>query len=136
MGLVDKLQELLDEHQLTQKEAAQRLNISPNTLNGYVRGNREPDLNMLTKIADLFEVSADYLLDHHPSHSFCTADYDYYIRLLLKEARVMSDDQLKLLIRQARLINDYQIIRKGGTEPEGTDSPEEFTAKKEKKVCF
>ena len=88
MGLVDKLQELLDEHQLTQKEAAQRLNISPNTLNGYVRGNREPDLNMLTKIADLFEVSADYLLDHHPSHSFCTADYDYYIRLLLKEARV------------------------------------------------
>ena len=46
----------------------------------------------------------------------------------------MSDDQLKLLIRQARLINDYQIIRKGGTEPEGTDSPEEFTAKKEKKV--
>lgn len=42
MGLVDKLQELLDEHQLTQKEAAQRLNISPNTLNGYVRGNREP----------------------------------------------------------------------------------------------
>lgn len=33
MGLVDKLQELLDEHQLTQKEAAQRLNISPNTLN-------------------------------------------------------------------------------------------------------
>lgn len=134
MGLVEKLQELLDEHQLTQKEAAQQLNISPNTLNGYVRGNRQPDLYMLIKIADLFEVSADYLLDHHPSPSLCTAEYDYYIRLLLKEARIMSDDQLKLLIRQARLINDYQIIRKGGTEPEGTDSPEEFTAKKEKKV--
>lgn len=46
----------------TQGHMATLLGISNGTLSGYERNYREPDLDTLTKIAELLEVSSDYLL--------------------------------------------------------------------------
>ena len=47
---------------LSQKDFAAIVNIAPNTLSQYETGKREPDLKTLSKLADYFGVSVDYLL--------------------------------------------------------------------------
>ena len=45
-----------------QKELAQYLNISDNTVSYFVNGSRTPNTEQIIKIADFLNVSADYLL--------------------------------------------------------------------------
>jgi len=46
----------------SQIEAAKLLGISNGTLSGYERNYRDPDTDILKKMAELYEVSIDYLL--------------------------------------------------------------------------
>ena len=57
-----RLKQLRLEAGWTQKELAERLRIGRPTVAGYEVGKREPDSQMLGKMADLFGVSIDYLL--------------------------------------------------------------------------
>lgn len=52
---------------ITQASLAKKLGISPSTVGMYEQGRREPDSTMLIKIADLFDVSVDYLIDFKKS---------------------------------------------------------------------
>ena len=56
------LKELRDRNKISQKDLASRLGVAQNTLSNWENGNRHPDPEMLTKIADYFDVSLDYLL--------------------------------------------------------------------------
>jgi transcriptional regulator with XRE-family HTH domain len=47
---------------LTQIEVGQRIGINNKTLSGYERGVSEPDLQTLVQIANLYQVSIDWLL--------------------------------------------------------------------------
>lgn len=47
---------------LKQKEFAEKLNIPPNTYNGYETGKRTPSLDILKEIAEHLNISIDYLL--------------------------------------------------------------------------
>lgn len=47
---------------LTQAEIAEKLGISRSTIGMYETGAREPDFEVLEKIADFFNVDTDYLL--------------------------------------------------------------------------
>lgn len=60
---------LLENSGMSQRELASRLHIAPTTLNGYIKSGHEPDYKTLIKIADIFNVSTDILLDHVPSSS-------------------------------------------------------------------
>lgn len=53
---------LRTERKLTQKQAADELNISQALLSHYERGARECGLDFLIKVADFYGVSCDYLL--------------------------------------------------------------------------
>ncbi|MEK4563737.1 helix-turn-helix domain-containing protein [Alkalihalobacillus sp. FSL R5-0424] len=48
---------------LKQNEAASKINISGNVLSTYERDIRDPDTQTLKKLAELYNVSADFLLD-------------------------------------------------------------------------
>lgn len=56
------LKQLRNEKRYTQKQIAEDLKISPTGYAGYEQGIREPDIDMLIKISDYFEVSLDYLV--------------------------------------------------------------------------
>ena len=47
---------------MSQAELAQRLKISPSTVGMYEQGRREPALNLLVQMAEVFGVTTDYLL--------------------------------------------------------------------------
>jgi transcriptional regulator with XRE-family HTH domain len=46
----------------SQTFVCQKLGISNSTLSGYERGYREPDADMISTFAEIYHVSADYLL--------------------------------------------------------------------------
>lgn len=60
--LKDRLKELRQEKRLIQDELAKKLNISRNTITRYENGTRQPNINTVKKIAELFDISTDYLL--------------------------------------------------------------------------
>lgn len=56
------LAELRKEKGYLQKEVAAYLNVTVATISNYEKGVHTPDLNTLTKLADFYDVSTDYLL--------------------------------------------------------------------------
>ena len=61
-NLKDNLKELRKEHKYSQYEMAKILNISQSDYNHYEKGRREPNIDMLIKIATLFDISLDELI--------------------------------------------------------------------------
>lgn len=60
----NKFRELRRKYNLNQFDVANKLNISPSAIGMYEQGRRQPDNEMIKKIANLFDVSTDYLLDN------------------------------------------------------------------------
>lgn len=61
-NLYKRIKILRKEKNLKQGEAAEVLGLSISTYCRYERGEREPDAAVLWRIADLYEVSVDYLI--------------------------------------------------------------------------
>ena len=59
-----KLKELRENAKKNQLEIANFLNITQGTYGKYERGDLKIDLTSLTKLADYYGVSLDYLCDH------------------------------------------------------------------------
>ncbi len=60
--LATRLKSLRKEKNITQKKLSDEINVSASTIGLYEQGRRTPDNETLTKIADYFEVTTDYLL--------------------------------------------------------------------------
>lgn len=57
-----KLKQARKQNFITQDEVAKELNIKRYNLSNYETGKREPDLETLAKLANLYGVTADWLL--------------------------------------------------------------------------
>ena len=57
-----KLRQLREEQGLTQKDIATRLGVYPSAVTRWESGEKRPELPNLVKLADLYDVSLDYLL--------------------------------------------------------------------------
>lgn len=62
MNFGDILFQLRAERGIYQKQLAEYLSVSIGTISNYENGVHSPDLNTLCRIAEYFNVSADYLL--------------------------------------------------------------------------
>ncbi len=65
-----KIKKLRNKKGLLQKELADKLNLSQQTISLYESEKREPDYATLKKIADFFDVSTDYLLGRASAKEF------------------------------------------------------------------
>lgn len=57
----ERLKELRQKKGLTQQEIADLLHVNRVTYTNWEKGNREPNFETIIKIADLLEVSLDWL---------------------------------------------------------------------------
>lgn len=64
--LGNKIKQLRLDKKLTQAELGKIIGISASTIGMYEQNRRDPDTTTLSKIAEFFNVSADYLLDIAP----------------------------------------------------------------------
>ena len=85
------LKELRNRDGITQADLSAMLNVSPSTVGMWEQGRREPDFHYLTRIADIFNVSTDYLL-----------------------GRSVANYQDKLSIEQIRLLEGYESLGMDG----------------------
>lgn len=60
--ICDILKNLREEKGLSRQQVADMLGISKRTIESYEYGNREPNIEMICKLADFYEVSIDCLL--------------------------------------------------------------------------
>lgn len=58
----DRLKTLREEFEMTQEELGKKLNVTRQSIYTYEKGENEPTMDTLVKIADMFDVSVDYLL--------------------------------------------------------------------------
>ncbi len=59
-----KLKEIRKSKHYTQQEIAEKLNCDVTTYARYENGDRNPPLEILIKLSEIFEVSLDYLVGH------------------------------------------------------------------------
>lgn len=97
MSLGNNLRRLLEENGMTQKDLARHMNIAPSTMGCYVQNTREPDYETLKRIANYFDVSIDFLLDHHTSDLHSDEESD-----LLRLYRSLTPEQQELYLEQGR----------------------------------
>ena len=57
-----RLQEQRKKSKLSQKQVAERIQVSPSVISNYESGERSPSLESLIALANLYHCSTDYLL--------------------------------------------------------------------------
>jgi len=62
MSFAERLQELREDRGISRKDLAAKLNITVSALGMYEQGRREPNLEMLVRLADCFDVTLDFLV--------------------------------------------------------------------------
>ncbi len=112
-----RLRELREKLDLSQTDVAQALYISRQIYNFYENGRRSPKPDMLIKLADFYNVSIDYLLDHtviakqkkvdepplevSSTSKLCTTDE----HTLIKNFRLLSPDGQERILHQC----EYEV---------------------------
>lgn len=75
LNLSDKLRTSRKNANLTRKQVAERIGVSYSVLAHYECGEREPSLRVLYKLARVYNVTIDFLLDNEqPSMSMVSLD--------------------------------------------------------------
>lgn len=64
MEIGEKLKQCRSQKQLTQADVAEKLHVSRKTVSGWETGRSYPDIKMLVKLATLFDISLDVLLNN------------------------------------------------------------------------
>lgn len=84
------LSQLRHEKGVSQREAAQALEVSQALLSHYENGAREPGLAFVCRACDYYGVSADFLLGRAPSPT-CTPEQLEALRVLVQDVRTAAD---------------------------------------------
>ncbi|MDR1094639.1 MAG: helix-turn-helix domain-containing protein [Clostridiales bacterium] len=58
----ERLRELREDYEISQSKLADILNISQRAISYWERGEKEPDIDMIRRLAKYFRTSTDYLL--------------------------------------------------------------------------
>lgn len=102
-----RLTALRKEHKLTKKAMAEALGLSRQTVSNWEKGDIEPNIGVLAKIASYFGVSTDYLLGHETYTTHYEEKYrqeDFYWG---KKINPLAYEMLKLMppTRPLRLLD-------------------------------
>lgn len=92
-----RIQKLLDEQGVTQRELAFALHLNPNTVNGYIRNRRLPDCETVSRIADYLGTNTDYLLGNTNLRAYPELALNEQEGLLLSRYRIMPTEHKQIL---------------------------------------
>lgn len=106
-----RLRKLRESKEMTQREVADLLGLTPKAVGFYEQGKREPTHEALLKLSEIFQVSVDYLL--------CKTDIKNYSDAFIKDYMENSPELLQLLKSQGYKIEEMtkeeilDLINKG-----------------------
>lgn len=85
--LAQRLNELREQQELTQKDLARYINKTTQAYSYYERGEREPDIEALIKLADYFSITLDDLVGRPAFIEFSRTEIE-----LIKKYRSLDED--------------------------------------------
>ncbi|MFR0614727.1 helix-turn-helix domain-containing protein [Lactobacillus porci] len=99
-----RLKELREQRAWTKTETAKRLNVGTSTYSNWEYGLREPDIERLSQLADLYGVTVDYLLgrsDQLPSVDLAQSKITF-----MYEGEKVPESEMKIVRRLLNSKND------------------------------
>lgn len=104
----DILKKLRTDAGLKQSELAENLSISASAIGMYEQNRRNPDPDTIKKIAEFFNVSTDYLLQHNTNSGTKTLEDEFPegIDVLMRAKEELTPAQKKKMIELMHLFLD------------------------------
>ena len=93
----DKIKVLRQEKGLTQKQLAEKLELTKSTISAYEQSVKYPSVEVLIKLCSLFNVSSDYLLGLSDSMEL--------------KMSALTDDQTQLIMRLIAELEQYNYLK-------------------------
>lgn len=108
-----RLTVLLDENNMTQTQLAKKIGTSNVTICRYLTCERLPRLDVVTKIADVFNISLDYLLGLSDDKNVQNSDGNYDLDIAMSIGKLYSlDENSHLSKSQIELIKKLLLANK------------------------
>ena len=86
-NMADRLIELREKNHLSQSAVANRLGVTPALISAYEKTERNPSLERLIALADIYHTSTDYILGRTTTDSYAT----------IIEVKDLTDAQIRTL---------------------------------------
>ncbi len=97
-SLGNRIEQLLKENNMSQRELAARIDSTEMTVSRYVRDERQPKADVLSKIATVLNVTTDELLGREISKDD-NSEYLKIHRLIARNASKMTPEKKQELIK-------------------------------------
>lgn len=95
--MLENLKKLREEAGISQKQLAECIGVSQQSINKYENHNIEPDIQTMIRIADLFNTSVDYLIGHSELRRKIEVTHQYELNqdecAIIEGYRTLSDKQ-------------------------------------------
>lgn len=113
---IKRLIELMEEKDMTQCELANLIGTTNVTISRYINGDRNPRIEIIVKIAEVFNVSIDYLLGFSNSRfindfsnysGFSKIEYKLNELGLIGSSKKLSDAQIELIQKLIEANKDF-----------------------------
>lgn len=88
MKFTDIIVELMKQEGLSQKELAEKINVTEASMSRYIKGERIPRIDVLVKLANVFNVSIEYLQGLKE-----VDDFNEIKRIVARNSKKMTDQQ-------------------------------------------
>ena len=105
-----RLKQLRTENDVSQSDIAKLLDVTRQAYSRYERGDREPDLEMLCKLADYYGVTVDYLIGHESKSIIDRPDSAIAENFIREFGNLFSDETFQSYIKLYKLMDARQRI--------------------------
>jgi len=95
-----KLKEIRKSQHFTQQDIAERLNCDVTTYARYENGDRNPPLEILIQLSELFDVSLDYLVGRQNFAKDCLTTKERDLLLASKDADERATDDAIMILQK------------------------------------
>lgn len=113
---MNRIKILREENLLTQKELAEKVQLSEGSISLYEKEERKPSLEVLVKLSDIFNCSIDYLLgrsdyrtkEEEKSNYLKNIDYSTIRQFIMDNSKEF--EKIKINKNNIKSINDYILL--------------------------
>jgi len=93
----DNIRKLRDAAGISQYELSRFLGIHPAAISGWERGVRQPDLAMIAKMAEYFNVSTDFIIGKESGEEGVYMPEDLKVSFRQVDWKALSEDERRIL---------------------------------------
>ena len=121
--MLENLKILRARENMSQAELAKAVGTSQQSIAHYEQGNVNPGLPTLTRLADFFHTSIDYIVGRtridRPVEDYTESDLNTAELVVMEEYRSMNDEQRYIFNHSMRLLKDDGYLPKKGAAKSG-----------------